>query len=97
MDMFDKLYDVTDDDIRAEKKPLVRDRVLRALAGALDSYADQRIDVQAKINDQMRNLAQGEIKAIDELIGLDLDLVEINLQAEAVKAIKARLTAEVKE
>jgi hypothetical protein len=97
MDMFDKLYDVTDDDIRAEKKPLVRDRVLRALAGALDSYADQRIDVQAKINDQMRNLVQGEIKAIDELIGLDLDLVEINLQAEAVKAIKARLTAEAKE
>jgi hypothetical protein len=95
--LFDKLYDVTEDDVKAEKKPLIQAKILRALDGARDSYEDQKIDTQNEINELTRALVQGEIDAIQDLVDLKTTLLEVQMQLAAVVELKAELTAVVEK
>lgn len=94
MVLFDKLYAITEDAARALKKPFVKNKVSRALAGAADSYESQKIDTQEQIDKLLSAIANGEVDKIGELVEARLTLKEIDAQVAEAKAIKEELFSE---
>ena len=91
MSMFDKLYAITEEAGKALKKPFVRNKVQRALAGAADSYESEKIDTQEKIDKLLGEVANGATDKIGNLIEARLTLKEIDAQAAEALAVKAEL------
>jgi len=94
MSLFDKLYAVTEEAAKALKKPFVRNKVQRALDGAVDSYESQKIDVQERIDNLTAAIANGETDKIGALVEARLELREISDQAIEAATIKKELFAE---
>lgn len=98
MNLFQKLYRATDETKKLLQLPLVEKKIRRALDGAVDSYEQQKIDTQEKIDAQIDQLVRGETGVISELIRLRLTMAEICIQsAEAAKIKEELLDKEMKE
>lgn len=97
MRLFDKLYAATEEATKKLKKPFVEKKVMRALDGAVDSYDQEAIDVQEKIDGLMAKLANGNTEVIKALVEAELELEEIELQKLKAITIRGALVKEVAE
>ncbi len=91
--LFDKLYAASEEVMKGMKKPLVKNKVQRALDGAADSLEGQKIDIQESIDKAMASLAQGNTEAITGLIDARRDLAEVEIQITEAKMLKDILFA----
>jgi FixJ family two-component response regulator len=93
--LFDKLYAATEEGMKVIKKPFIHNKVNRAIAGAIDSYESNKIDVQEDIDKLTAKLVNGETDVIGNLIELRLTLAEIDLQSAEIAKVKVELDSEV--
>jgi hypothetical protein len=82
---FDKLYDMTDDDVKKGKKPVVRRKIERAFQSAIDQCTDAVIDIDEKISIDLRELAGGSIDRIETITKL---MLKKDAQVENKKLIE---------
>ena len=95
MELFDRLYNASEELKKTVKKPFVYKKITRALDGAVDSYETQKIDTQELVDKLMEKLANGDTGVIADLIENRLALIEIETQAKEAAKIKAELDSAV--
>ncbi len=89
--LFDALLFSTAETLKKMKAPLIRSRAFRAIEGAGDSFAEAKLDEQARYDAARLAFVQGDTEKIREMIEACLAIRDISDEEDALESIKNEL------
>ena len=92
--MFNKLYNATEDAIKATKKPFVAGKVKRGYDSAISSLEEKKIDLVEERDNLRSKIANGEAKLIKECAEKALDIKDIDDLIASLKEEKELMFAD---
>jgi hypothetical protein len=88
MSLFEKLYNASKEAIAESKKPFTEKKVKRGFESAIDSLDERRMDVTQEMCEIRSKVANGETCLISTLSLKKIELDDIDIQVNSLKAEK---------
>ena len=88
MGIFTKFYAAKDEALAEAKKPFTAKKVKRAFESAVDSLESAKIDVLEKIENAEKEIANGTVDKIKDLVEYVRDLEEFDAQIAVAKKLQ---------
>ena len=80
--LFDTLYEATDDAIKAMKKPLIRRKLKRAIQSAFDDAESRKIKAEETLDTVRKDFDNYDINRI---LGAQAEIIKVDKAQQALK------------
>ena len=96
MKTFSSIFNATQENLKAEKAPLIRKKNERAVDAAIDSAIEQKIDAEEELSASLEVVREGKVINVNKVLELRQKIDDCDKTIEALKEFKTEFFAEEK-